>query len=720
MRSRFSSRFSLPSPLWLFILTLSFMLSASSADPATALFWQPLGEPGIGGRVDSIAVSPYNSEHILAGGDILGARLSTDWGDRWSATSGWLNYEIADFTWHPQTPDIIWAGSLSGPHVSTDQGKSWTVKRTGFPDIDDGRYTAPVEKVLFDPDSHHLLAFGGDHRQLKYERDILNYGTVWVSRDEGENWSLLSEISKGGNIVAASYAGNSDREIYTAVWNRGIFYSNDDGKSWMKRSQGLPADGNGNLPVSHLSVHPSKPDVVWAAVQNFGIYKTTDGGKQWKLLDRGLPSGGSEFWAIDVSSDGRTLYAGNKNFRDRPGVYKSTDGGSSWQLQLDSQYRTSDSQKPYPGGIGPWWIEVDPAAADVVYVGTDNAIYRSTDGGKNWKILTAEKSAQQSAGGWEGKGFSGLVARNIEWNPDDRNHVVIQGMDGAKAVQSWDGGRHWRVDNPGLSDYNGGRDVTFASGVVFGVFGQDGQSPELIARSQDAGNHWTVLQPPVSAAAATQIHVDARNANRLWVAIDRQLWYSDNANQTTTPLWTQLEVGFSDNAVGEIAAIPGEGDEFYVATDSGIYQTENGRDFSQVSDLSGADTLKLAASPADPHILYVVQTKSEQAGVWRYSKTADTWSSVWSHASVTAQVGDIAVHPTKANMLALITDDRPYHDRTWATGVWISQDGGETWRQENEGLPMLRGSAIAFHPSGKSLTVGLGGAGFYTADITDL
>lgn len=96
----------------------------------------------MGGRLDSIAVSPYNSDHILARGDMLGARLSTDWGDRWSATSGWLNYEIADFTWHSEQSERVWAGSLSGPHLSVDEGKTWEVKRTGFPAVNSGRYTA--------------------------------------------------------------------------------------------------------------------------------------------------------------------------------------------------------------------------------------------------------------------------------------------------------------------------------------------------------------------------------------------------------------------------------------------------------------------------------------------------------------------------------------------------------------------------------------------------
>lgn len=697
----------------LFTATLYAMTFADSALPTTPLAWQPLNEPGVGGRIDSIAVSPYNTQHVLAGGDILGTHLSTDGGDRWSATSGWLNYEISDFTWHPDDADVVWAGSLSGPHLSTDGGRTWDVKRSGFPAVDGGQYTAPVEKVLFDPNSARMLAFGGDHRQLKYERDILNYGTVWVTYNEGESWSRLSEIVKGGNIMAASYAGGSSHEIYTAVWNRGAFYSSDDGDTWTQRSNGLPADENGNILISDLAVHPSDSNTLWATVKGFGLYKSADAGQQWQLLNQGIPTGGSEFWTIEVSPDGQTLYAGNKNYRDRPGIYKSIDGGGSWSHQLYNTDQILGNSKPYPGGIVPWWIEVAPTAPEVVYVGTDNAIYRSADGGSQWTVLTANQTSQ----GWQGNGFSGLVARNVEWNPYDQSHVVLQGMDGAKAIQSWDGGSHWRVNNVGLPSYSGGHDAAFAPGVMFSVFGQDVQTADLIGRSYDNGQSWTMLSPPVSAVEATQVHVDPNNADRLWVVIDEQLWHSSNANHSATPAWTQLDVGYSGNGVGDIEAVPGAEEMFYITTDNGIYRTDNGIDFGLVGGPKQADGMELAASAANPNLLYAAQSNATQDGIWRYSAAENRWLSVWNNPAVTSRAGDIAVHPINADVLAIITHDQPYHDETWATGVWVSWDAGETWQQENQGLPMLRGEAIAFHPNGQSLVVGLGGAGFYTANL---
>lgn len=81
--------------------------SSINDDTSAYLNWRPSNEPGTGGRIDSTSVSPYDSNHVLVGGDILGARVSTDQANGWSVTSGWLNYEIADFTWDPNNPKAV-------------------------------------------------------------------------------------------------------------------------------------------------------------------------------------------------------------------------------------------------------------------------------------------------------------------------------------------------------------------------------------------------------------------------------------------------------------------------------------------------------------------------------------------------------------------------------------------------------------------------------------
>lgn len=328
-------------------------------------------------------------------------------------------------------------------------------------------------------------------------------------------------------------------------------------------------------------------------------------------------------------------------------------------------------------------------------------------------------SANKTLLGWQGNGFSGLVSRNIEWNPHNPTHLILQGMDGAKAVQSWDAGRNWRIENPGLPAYSGGYDVAFAPGYIFAVFGQGNDDSELIARSSDLGMNWSLLKAPVSPAEATQVHVDPDYPDRLWVVVDQQLWFSRNATQTTPPQWTQLNVGSEGNPVGRIEAVSDQSTAFYIATDNGVDYTAEGLDFAPVGGLKDAKNVSIAITPSNPNTLYAAEGKSYLGdyGVWRYTVLDNSWARVWNNRDVTARIGDIAVHPYSSNILATITEDHPFRDETQASGVWLSKDGGENWQQEIIGLPLLRGGTIEFSPDGQSLAVGLGGGGFYIADL---
>jgi hypothetical protein len=50
--------------------------------------WEPLYEPGSGGRMTGIEVSPHNGNHIVLTGDMLGVGVSFDGGDTWNSGFG--------------------------------------------------------------------------------------------------------------------------------------------------------------------------------------------------------------------------------------------------------------------------------------------------------------------------------------------------------------------------------------------------------------------------------------------------------------------------------------------------------------------------------------------------------------------------------------------------------------------------------------------------------
>jgi len=149
------------------LICLVAMMSDSMmlAQTANHVLWKPRYEPGSGGWITSICVSPYDASRVIIGGDMLGIGVSTDRGKSWTPATSLPSYEIGDITFHPTDPTIVWAGTMSGPTLSTDAGATWTARREGFPPIEGGTYASPVERVIFDPnDPTHLVSAGGGSR----------------------------------------------------------------------------------------------------------------------------------------------------------------------------------------------------------------------------------------------------------------------------------------------------------------------------------------------------------------------------------------------------------------------------------------------------------------------------------------------------------------------------------------------------------------------------
>lgn len=180
---------------------------------------------------------------------------------------------------------------------------------------------------------------------------------------------------KKGTIYIGTGENNSSRSSYSGT---GIYKSTDDGKSWT--NIGL----NESHRIGRIIINPDNPDVVWVAVLGHlfspnserGIYKTTDGGKSWKrTLYLNENTGGIEL--IINPSDSKILYAGMW-FRERrswegyeagkySGIYKSTDGGDNWQL-----ISTQESGFPTGEGVGRIGLAVYPKNPNLIYALLDN------------------------------------------------------------------------------------------------------------------------------------------------------------------------------------------------------------------------------------------------------------------------------------------------------------------------------------------------------------
>ena len=707
------------------------------------LLWRPLQEPSIGGRVDSIGISPHDQNLVLIGGDLLGVGRSVDGGETWQSTSGFLSWEISDFAFHPTDPDIIWVGTLSGPHLSEDGGVTWTPMREGLPEPEFGRFTAPVERILFEPvtaDGSRLLAFGGDHRSFS---DLaFNFGAVYRSENSGETWTQISTVGNDANIVGVDYAGGSQTTLWAATATQGIFINESSGDGvWTPRNNGLPLLLDG-VEISGIAPDINDPDTAFVTVNvpqgdsafsaNFdgAVYRTTNGGLSWEQVLL-VPSAfaPSSFRHIRASEDGSTLYAVSDSFSGARGVHRSTDGGDTWVhvLSQDNADAIIDEPTPFGGNdaIDLWWVEIDPNDAARLFVAGSQSALESETSGNNWTDASGRSTGN---GRFQGGGYGGWVASNVEWNPYNSDMLVAQGLDAGITMITDPAELSWLVRQPGLPPFSGGQDAAFLNDgeTLFAALGQFGFADDPISRSTDGGETWEAIEPPAGLEAVTAffIHANPADGNRAWVVMDNRLFFSANALDTAANVtWSELDV-FNGETVRVIEAAPSSGDTFFVATDAGIWRTENGADFTFIGGPAGGEFSSLAVDPQDPDIIYGAVNNSVfgDQGLWRVSVDPAVEPEILfintpEEQAISSWIRDITVDPTSSDMIAFITDQNPFNGVSDATGVWISNDGGATWEQENNGLRLLRGQTISFNTDGDQLAVGLNGGGFAITDI---
>ena len=694
------------------VLLLGVWIVAS----ASRLQWQPLCEPGSGGWLTGIAISPHDSRCVLMGGDLLGVAWSADRGERWHRAFGFLSWEIGEFSWHPTDPKTVWVGTMSGPHVSHDSGRTWQPQRNGMPPISDGHYSVPIEKVLFDPNNpNRLIAIGGSQRRWASPGEPM-WGAVWESTDGGQSWHLLSVIrddkGKGRNIVAAAFAASSSTTLYAAVDGLGVFVSTDGGKSWQPRNDGLP-----HTNVNDLVTHPTDPNTLWVALGNFppkdtahwlpgGIFKSTDGGKTWRQVTRGMelvatndPNLTSRFEAIAVAHSRPEILVTCDTAWNRGTAYKSTDGGESWTKIADG----SSVDRAYPAGLSMTVIAIDPTNPNVIFMAGSEYALRSVDGGKTWTDVTAYRVGN----GWRGRGFSGLCATNVRFNPFNRRHWVVLALDHG-FWQSTDGGQSWTTGK-GMPAWEGRHDVAFTGRngeVMFVTRGQFGSFGGIV-KSVDGGETWTVLSGkrrglPELGEQAQPISVHAINPQTVWATIGGKLYRSDDGGEH----WRIVHDGPS---LSWIAPVKPTSRSFYVAGDLGVYFTPDGERFTLIEGSPKPATF-IIVDPNNPQRIYVTSWRSNMGGLWRWERGK------WERLLNDPFVYCIAVHPQNPQRLVIGTNDHPYHDRCFATGIWVSEDGGKTWQPANDGLGCLRVQCIAFNPHDPTqLICGTLGSGFFIA-----
>ena len=697
---------------------------AFAARAAENLRWEPVGEPACGGWVTSLEVSLHDGRRLLVGGDMLGAGLSEDGGQTWQAATGFSSWEINDATWHPQDSNVVWLGTLMGPYRSQDGGRHWTSKRNGFPPQLHFGYSAPVEKVLFDPtNARHLIAVGGSSRGWDLPGPRPLWGAVWNSRDGGETWRRLAIIgpegntddpAKGVNLYGAAFAAGSGDTLYAVAPAAGFLVSHDGGQSWRRSNAGLPHGA-----ARRVAAHPTRKDTVFISLGNArpgptgnylpgGVFQSSDGGAHWVSISTGLAQKAdanenftSRYEAFAVSPlNPDIMYAADTAW-DGDKIYASQDGGKSWRVSATGK----DVRRPLPAGLSGTWLSVDPRNPRVAYNAGAEHILVTRDGGPTWTDLVNEETAPNV---WRGRGFAGWCAKAVRFSPFRRGQVILQGMDAARVLISDDGLRGWRRPLNDPQPWGGGDDATFTrDGHIYVTTGQ-ADAFFGIGRSRDGGQTWDMLHGPAHGLPeagwgkgkqdAGGIFAAPDDPRKVWACLGGALFRSTDGGDS----WRRVALG---PGVQWLAGDPRKPDRIFAAGARNVYLTDDGEKWTPIGGPRRAGHLTVDSLGR----LYLAAAEGERGGIWRWD-TKQPWTRLWDDGWAV----EVAVDPSDPQRLALVCNQNPYTELSAASGVWVSADAGKTWTQASDGLAMLRGAAIGFNQfAPEELVVGLMGRGFF-------
>ena len=393
--------------------------------------------------------------------------------------------------------------------------------------------------------------------------------------------NLCSSLVVGSLLLSSSVQAESDEENDPG-FNEATF----KGLEW--RSIG-PAFMSGR--IADIAIHPERQSTWYVAVGSGGVWKTENRGTTWEPIfdDEDAYSIGSI--TIDPNNPNVIWVGTGENVSGRhvgygSGVYRSRDGGNNWE-----NMGLEDSEH-----IG--MIKIDPRDSDTVFVaaqgplwsgGGDRGLYKSTDGGENWKKVLGEGLGNTEID----DAYTGVsevffdprdpdVMYAVSWQRLRTVGVLMDGGPGTGIHKSTDGGETWRELTEGLPEETMGK-------TGFAISHQD---PDVLYATIELANR------------------------------EGGFWRSADGGETWEKKNEYLSSGTGPHYYQEIFASPHQFDRVY-QMDVHLHVTEDGgENFERLEhDTKHVDHHAMAFDPNDPDYLLV----GNDGGIYESYDLGKTW-----------------------------------------------------------------------------------------------
>lgn len=468
--------------------------------------------------------------------------------------------------------------------------------------------------------------------------------------DPGGDWTLLSAPSGIVRAHPGSMAMTPDGVlIFLNIGHGSIATSTDLGLTWSWASFGSYADPNDVCTV------PGSQDHAWIAGRYRSNSSTPYRARIWTTADSGLSWSGSdmmttpsEVFRVSVCSSAPTyMFAAGKLTSPQllPLLLGSSDGGAGWSV-ITPPEALSDSI-----GLA---VAVSPDDPLLVLFSTSYNLYRSTNGGQAWSVVSTEDKLTDIQ-------FS-------DYDPD----LVFAAGEGV-ILRSSNAGETWIEEVPGPDESI--RAVCPSRTDPSRVFAC---TEAGFRYSNDGGDTWLLDNDGMMLRWTSCLTASTGSSNRLCMFVDGVFSVSDDLGET----WNQRTTPAGMNtAYSTLAVNPYDEDEVICVDYSGrIYRTPDGGASWGVQDSTltwGGDA---AAHPAQDGVFFACGRVDISGDEWMSVGRSDDGGLTWAFEDLGDSPGSaiaIAYDPVRPDTVYV---GGSYHNMQGSI-LMRSTDGGADWSE---------------------------------------
>jgi len=360
--------------------------------------------------------------------------------------------------------------------------------------------------------------------------------------------------------------------------------------------------------INDLELHPKNPRIIYAGSAGGGVWKSSDGGATFNpIFDDFAQSIGVV--TLDPNNPDENIWVGTGETWTRnsvsvgDGLYRSTDGGTNWKevAGFENSERISsivinpeNSNEIYVGVLGALWGDSE-----------DRGVYKSVDNGKTWeKILYISESTGAADVMIDPQNPKTLYAsmwefRRTAWG-------FNSGGNNSALYKTIDGGKTWNKIHSGFPEGKLGR-IAIAvapseTNILYAVLETEKTEKNGLWKSADAGETWEHLNNDFGLVVRpfyfSRIVIDPKNPD---VVIKAGL--SGSISRDGGKTFKSLGQMHSD--IHDVAFNIKDSDNIYAGTDGGVYRSWNGgTTFEIVENLPLSQFYHISVDDAEPYNVY--------------------------------------------------------------------------------------------------------------------